>query len=279
MSIISNEKAYTADTKALTVSPDTALHPKRCQLVDVVSLTGAYEILLRRVFNQRTRELIPNTEMKRHTEHTTRLREAIDSAIAICQPSDVECITTCSEIHNATTRDYFEKEGELFDQWDRQSLPFSLLNKITTPDGRVHSNEGYHVLHIREVGDEKDSKTQWEWIKERLVSCQDTDQAILQFLRPFHQSGANSDQLCATNLQFMIRDNYLHLFANTHTNDVVYGTPYNLMYFTRLMHRMLRELRGAKYPNLQLGNLTHRATSLYMNEAHVELVKDMLGKN
>ena len=159
-------------------------------------------------------------------------------------------------------------------------------NKLPNPDGTINANYGYMVYHIRDAGNltyapEDDFKSQWEWAKSRLSLRLTCKQAYLHFNRPSHQWDKNRDQPCTMFIQFLASrnattNNYqLNLCANMRSNDLVRGTPYNIMYFIVLLHRMVDELKSL-YPELSVGYYYHHTTSLHIYHHDVKLVRTML---
>ena len=52
------------------------------------------------------------------------------------------------------------------------------------------------------------------------------------------------------------------------SNDLVYGVPYNMLYFVKLMHRMIDEIKH-KYPELQVGDYIYNTSSLHFYIKHI----------
>ena len=217
------------------------------------------------------------------------LMEKIGYRFVIKEPKadDIYPITK-SEKRNKVIRNYIDKEVVLFDEGNNNSDgQMSQLSKvweiISNADGTINSNYGLMVYHTKDAGNlkyqpEQGLLSQWEWAKNRLIERADTGQAIMHFNRPSHQWTKNRDQPCTVFIQFIIRENKLHLFGFMRSNDVVYGTPYNISYFIRLMYRMIGELKPY-YPDLKVGNYTHSATSLHIYKRNLDKVKNMLGYN
>jgi thymidylate synthase len=201
-------------------------------------------------------------------------QEKINYSFAIETPSESERIETSDVARNLQIYDYSVKETELFDSGDREGLKeiSKVWARIANPDGTVNANYGYMVYHLR---DTPESLSQWEWALNRLRLNLSTNQAYLHFNRPKDQWNENLDQPCCLAIQFLIRDKKLNLIAYMRSNDLVYGTPYNILYFVKLMHRMLRELND---PELKIGNYYHHATSIHIYKKHLGKVRKMLSK-
>ena len=61
------------------------------------------------------------------------------------------------------------------------------------------------------------------------------------------------------------------------SNDVIYGTPYNLAYFKILQERMLDYLNTECGHNLEFGYLHHNATSIHLYEDKIDIAKKICG--
>lgn len=208
-------------------------------------------------------------------------QEKVNYSFTIRCPSDKECIETKSTQRNEVMYEYSTAETVLFDSGDRVSIKnlSKVWERIQNPDGTINANYGYMVYHLKDAGNPQfttEFLSQWEWAKNRLQLLKKTNQAYLHFNRPKDQWNENLDQPCCMNIQFQIRDNKLHLYVNMRSNDLVYGVPYNMMYFVKLMHRMVAELKQT-YPELEVGDYIYHTVSLHFYLKHMSKVEDMLG--
>jgi len=76
----------------------------------------------------------------------------------------------------------------------------------------------------------------------------------------------------------------LNFHSFMRSNDVIYGTPYNLAYFKLLQERMLNWLNEEVIPNgetptkpLKMGHLHHNVTSLHLYEDKIDIAKSIAG--
>ena len=240
------------------------------------TFTEAYMAILKDVLEN------PDYEIKgdktRYNDDDTI--EKIDYSFKILEPT-IGVPETKSEKRNKIMEIYAKKEVELFDKGNIESMGeiSKIWDIIKNPDGTINANYGYMVYHILDAGNDKFSKnkvSQWEWALTRLKEEQHTCQAILFFSRPKDQWSGNKDIPCTVFIQFIIRDNKLHLIGYMRSNDLVYGTPYNINYFTIFLHRMHAQLLPY-YPNLKIGSYTHHATSLHIYKRNIDKVNEMLG--
>lgn len=210
-------------------------------------------------------------------------KELLNYSLTIVKPSLEDRLITKSVKHNKIIGNYTDKETELFDKGDIHNMGTlsKVWDTIKNPDGTINANYGYMVYHIYDAGNEKYAPNekplnQWNWAKDMLIRNKNTLQAYCHFNRPKDQWKGNLDQPCTMYIQFIIRKDELHLHAYMRSNDIVYGAPYNIAYFIKLMYRMLNELTSV-YPNLKIGNYTHHATAIHYYKRNEQRVREMLG--
>lgn len=185
-----------------------------------------------------------------------------------------EPLRTGDPARDAIIAKYTLQERQLFDAGDISNM--SSISKfwknINNPDGTINANYGHMVYHIRDAGNmaynpSQGLVSQWQWAKQCLQQRQDTAQAVLHFNRPKDQWVGNRDQPCCMYSQFLIRNDHLSLSVNMRSNDLWFGTPYNIAYHVELLYRMHTELIPT-YPTLQVGELRLYAASLHIYERH-----------
>ena len=223
----------------------------------------------------------PVTKNKNWYFNKSAKQEKINYHFVVRQPSDKEQLTTKSQSRNSVMYEYSNKETVLFDEGDRVKIKSlsKVWERIQNPDGTVNASYGYMVYHLKDAGNpdfDQKMMSQWDWAKNRLLLLKKTNQAYIHFNRPKDQWNGNLDQPCCLNIQFLIRNDQLHLIVNMRSNDLVYGIPYNMLYFVKLMHRMLAELKSV-YSTLTIGNYYYNAVSLHFYLKHLDKVEDMLG--
>lgn len=125
--------------------------------------------------------------------------------------------------------------------WDRMS------------DDGVKVNSGYgHKIHNFYDFD------QWDYVKSLLKEQPFTRQAIIHIKNPSCQP--TKDTPCTLTLQFLYREDALHLTTTMRSNDIWTGFPYDVFAFTALQTKMAFEL------GMTIGNYTHNAGSLHLYE-------------
>jgi len=180
--------------------------------------------------------------------------------------------------------DYMHNERLLFDEGETCSNRMGTISKIwkliANPDKTINANYGYMVYHLKDAGNPQfgtPMMSQWEWCQDRLARNPHTLQAIMHFNRPKDQFADNLDQPCTVFTQFTVTNNKLNFHSYMRSNDVIYGTPYNIAYFKLLQGRMLEYLNTEHRHNLEFGYLHHNVTSLHLYEDKVPIAKSIVG--
>ena len=134
--------------------------------------------------------------------------------------------------------------------WDRMS-----------EDGvTVNSNYG-HKIH------EFYGFDQWEFIKDMLIKDPNSRQAVIHIKDPGTHP---KDTPCTVCLQFLLRNNKLHVTVYMRSNDIWMGFPYDVFIFTCYQIRMAMEL------GVEIGTYTHISGSLHLYERNSQLKKEAI---
>lgn len=144
-------------------------------------------------------------------------------------------------------------------------------NSIQNEDGTVNSSYGYLLFGKKN----RHGHTQYEWALNSLLKDKDSRQAVLHFNLPEHQYETNKDFVCTMYGIFQIRNNRLNFTVSMRSNDVIWGLPTDIAFFTILQSQLLSHL-NTKYPDLTLGTYTHIANSYHIYEHHFDIVDRML---
>lgn len=92
----------------------------------------------------------------------------------------------------------------------------------------------------------------------KLKMDKDTRQALLTIHRVEDTSARTLDTPCTITLQFTIRNNKLNMHVYMRSNDIFWGTPYDVYNFTNLQQVIANTL------GISVGKYYHTATSLHM---------------
>ena len=139
--------------------------------------------------------------------------------------------------------------------------------KKYSPDGETaNSAYGYRIF-----GNDQIAIDQWEWCIEQLRKDPDTRQALININNAYDKN-LEKDIPCTISLQFLLRDNRLHMICNMRSSDIYFGFRNDLYCFTRLQQAMADEL-GVEY-----GKYIQIAGSLHMYEKDYEKIKKSIEK-
>lgn len=107
---------------------------------------------------------------------------------------------------------------------------------------------------------------------EKLRNDHDTRQAVLTIHRVADVYDKSKDIPCTIALQFTIRHGHLNMHVYMRSNDIVWGTPYDVFVFTNLQMIMANEL------HIPIGKYYHTATSLHAYEDQFETL-ELIARN
>lgn len=147
-------------------------------------------------------------------------------------------------------------------------------------DDGVHCNSAYGKYIFGQMlchGDGvnyKDSGlrySQWEWCKKQLLNDMFTRQAVIQ-IKPI-QMYDTKDVACTYFLQFMIRNNKLDLIVGMRSNDLMFGTTYDVFMFTFLQELMAAEI------GICVGTYRHFASNMHIYCKDIPKVYEILSEN
>ena len=136
-------------------------------------------------------------------------------------------------------------------------------------EGSINSNYGNRLFGSSELP-AFSGINQWDETLELFRKDKDTRQAIMNIHIPSDRHAGNKDVPCTTYLQWLIREDKLHLITNMRSNDHILGFTNDVFQFTMLQECMLLELREA-YPNLELGYYFHNAGSMHIYDRHFSM--------
>jgi thymidylate synthase len=132
----------------------------------------------------------------------------------------------------------------------------------------LRSSYGARLYKSREFAD------QWTTVRDELIRDPSSRRAMLMILEPNDLRAGINDVPCTVGLQFLIRENRLHLTAWMRSNDLYLGFCYDAAVFTLWQEKMLHALREEMH-DLQMGSYTHMATSLHVYVKHFSIMADV----
>lgn len=161
---------------------------------------------------------------------------------------------------------------------------YSKFWKPLSDDG-VHNNSAYGKyifgsLPVKGCGvnyvtdpnaDYYSCSSQWEWVKSKLKEDPSTRQAVIH-IKPI-QMYDTKDYVCTMYLQFLIRNDKLDLIVNMRSNDLMFGTTYDVFMFTFLQELMAKEL------GIPVGIYYHFTGSMHIYDRDYDTVKQILAES
>ncbi|MCQ0594652.1 thymidylate synthase [Klebsiella pneumoniae] len=139
--------------------------------------------------------------------------------------------------------------------------------KYAESDGRIHGGYGPRLFSMHGL------YNQLENVISLLQEKRTTRRALIQLFDASDLVTGNPEQTeyadipCTISLQFIVRQDALHLFVCMRSNDAFMGLPHDVFSFTMLQELVAR-LTGCK-----LGHYHHFVSSLHIYEEHFEQVK------
>lgn len=120
-------------------------------------------------------------------------------------------------------------------------------------DDGVTSNSAYgHILMKRH------GFNQIEKIIELLNTDRNSRRAVINLNVPNPNVIETKDEICTIALQFYIRENHLHCTGIMRSNDIWFGLPYDVAFFTELQKYIAKRVKA------KLGTYTHFVTSIHV---------------
>lgn len=138
------------------------------------------------------------------------------------------------------------------------------INKFAGLWGRI-SDDG--VTSYSAYGDivfKRHGFNQVEKIIQLLCDDPESRRAVINFNVPNENVIKTKDEICTIALQFLIRDGKLNCTGVMRSNDVWYGLPYDVIFFTELTKYIARRL------NIPYGTYTHHVISLHAYERNYD---------
>lgn len=134
----------------------------------------------------------------------------------------------------------------------------AFINKFAGLWGRI-SDDG--ITSYSAYGDivfKRHGFNQVEKIIQLLCFDPESRRAVINFNVPNERVIETKDEICTIALQFLIRNGRLNCVGMMRSNDVWYGLPYDVIFFTSLTKYIARRL------NVPYGTYTHNVVSLHV---------------
>lgn len=151
---------------------------------------------------------------------------------------------------------YFSKSNSI----DWISKFSSFWNGIADSNNNINSNYGKILFN-----------GQLSWAHNKLKADKNTRQAIAFINDKEYQYEGNKDFICTMYLNFWIRNNKLYMKVQMRSNDLFYGTTFDVPFFAIIHKSMLNSLLET-YTDLILGEYYHYADNVHFYEKHKPIV-------
>lgn len=144
--------------------------------------------------------------------------------------------------------------------------PFTFWDKLANPDQTINSNYGYYTFFqpTPEPG-----QSQFEWCLKRLQKDIYTRQAVININQPMHKVEGNQDFCCTIGQQFLYRNGKLDCIVWMRSNDIIFGTSYNIPWFTFIQWRIADAL------GIPVGRYIHMVSTLHVYEPHYLMLEQI----
>lgn len=147
---------------------------------------------------------------------------------------------------------------------------FSSFWNHLSDDGETCNSAYGHIIF------EKHGFNQLAKVIELLKQDPTSRRAVININVPNEHVIETKDEPCTVSIQFLVRDNKVHCTVYMRSNDIWFGFPYDVVFFTELQRIVAENLHA------ELGIYTHLAGSLHMydrDEAKIrEIVKNPVSK-
>ena len=212
--------------------------------------------------------------------------EKLNVNVTIQKPTS-EPVVTNDEKRNKVIANYTNKELDWYESGDVkvENVPAKFWETLADIEGNVVSNYGHLIK-----GDESEGnilecpknellqttsrhwlRTPYNWAKKCLMEDVNTRQAIVRINKPKHLYHGSKDIPCTMYLNFLIRGDRLHLIVRMRSNDLTFGFPYDIVYFSKLLHDMANDL------DIEPGPIHFSADSCHIYERDLIKIQKMLG--
>lgn len=130
-------------------------------------------------------------------------------------------------------------------------------------DGTIHGGYGPRIFPV-------EGNNQFDSVLALLKRKPETRQAVIQIFSGNDIVAQKKDTPCTCTLQFLLRDQCLHLIACMRSNDAYLGFPHDVFSFTMLQEIMAAEL------GVNIGKYQHFAGSMHIYESQLDEARQFI---
>jgi len=157
---------------------------------------------------------------------------------------------------------YFSKKNEL------QFIKYYLPRYSSESDDEISVRSGYGERLFNHNG-----QNQFNNIIDVLKRKKTSRRAVIQLFDASDLGDNYKSIPCTCILQFLIRDNKLHLFVSMRSNDVLIGLPHDIFAFTMIQEIIARILE------IDIGEYKHSVGSLHLYKCDFENAKEYIAED
>lgn len=110
----------------------------------------------------------------------------------------------------------------------------------------------------------------WNNLIFELQEDNDTRRSVINLYSDSFLGLKTNDVSCTLNLQFLIRNGKLDLIASMRSNDIIWGLPNDIFFFTMIQELLANEL------NIETGKYFHHVNSLHIYKRHYQLMDEII---
>lgn len=145
----------------------------------------------------------------------------------------------------------------------------AFINKFAGLWGRISDDGETSYSAYGDIVFNRHGFNQVEKIIQLLCEDPESRRAVINFNVPNENVIDTKDEICTIALQFLIRDGKLNCYGIMRSNDVWYGLPYDVIFFTELTKYIAKRL------NIPYGTYTHDVISLHVYERNYDDVTNV----
>jgi thymidylate synthase len=142
----------------------------------------------------------------------------------------------------------------------------SIWGEIKDADGDVESNYGSYLF----AGTAHNCN--WQIIKDELLNNNDSRRAIAPIFNATHYHRNMKDWPCTGYIQFILRDNEIHLIWNMRSCDAIFGLCNDMFCASMFLQLMRNDLSYELKQKIDLGMLVFNIGSLHIYDRHFDLL-------
>lgn len=118
-------------------------------------------------------------------------------------------------------------------------------------------------------------QSQMQYCIEQLKINKESKKAVMTIYSGELHSYKTKDNPCTMYAQFFIRENSLQMIVNMRSNDIWFGLPYDIPFFTFVQKQVYFNLLKT-YSDLKLGLYIHRSNSLHLYKRNLQEAKQFI---